>query len=85
MAMHKVKRAPFECPNCGAQVPGDALSCPECGSDDDTGWSEDTIYDGVDFPDPYGDEDPQESGGWTWIIIAGVLVIALVLVIAFTW
>ena len=36
----------FICPVCGADVPTDALACPECGSDEDTGWSEDTAYDG---------------------------------------
>ncbi len=40
----------FICPNCGAEVPIKALSCPECGSDDQTGWSEDTLYDGMDLP-----------------------------------
>lgn len=40
----------FICPNCGAEVPVKALSCPECGSDEKTGWSEDTMYDGLDFP-----------------------------------
>ncbi len=40
----------FICPNCGAEVPIKALSCPECGSDEKTGWSEDTMYDGLDLP-----------------------------------
>jgi hypothetical protein len=78
MAYHKVKRAPFECPNCGAEVPGGALSCPECGSDEETGWSEDTQYDGVDFPDPYGDEEPRDSSGWSWMLLVGVVLVAFV-------
>ena len=41
----------FICPNCGAEVPIKALSCPECGSDEKTGWSEDTMYDGLDLPE----------------------------------
>lgn len=41
----------FVCPNCGAEVPLRALACPECGSDEDTGWSEDTMYDGLDLPE----------------------------------
>jgi hypothetical protein len=40
----------FNCPNCEAEVPIKALSCPECGSDEKTGWSEDTMYDGLDIP-----------------------------------
>ena len=31
----------FICPFCGAQVPQGALACPECGSDEQTGWSDD--------------------------------------------
>ncbi len=41
----------FICPNCGTEVPIKALSCPECGSDEKTGWSEDTMYDGLDLPE----------------------------------
>lgn len=40
----------FICPNCDAEVPMKALSCPECGSDEQTGWSDDTMYDGMDLP-----------------------------------
>ncbi len=39
----------FICPNCDAEVPIKALSCPECGSDEKTGWSEDIMYDGIDL------------------------------------
>lgn len=41
----------FVCPNCGAEVTLKALACPECGSDEDTGWSEDTMYDALDLPE----------------------------------
>ena len=37
----------FNCPNCGEDVPIRAKSCPGCGSDENTGWSEDTMYDGI--------------------------------------
>ncbi len=40
----------FDCPNCGAEVPIKAKSCPDCGSDEKTGWSEDIMYDGLDLP-----------------------------------
>lgn len=40
----------FDCPNCGTEVPMKAKSCPDCGSDEKTGWSEDTMYDGLDLP-----------------------------------
>lgn len=45
-------RDTFPCPNCGADVPSGAPACPECGSDAKTGWSDNTIYDGLDLPDP---------------------------------
>ena len=41
----------FICPNCEAEVPSKALACPECGSDEKTGWSEDTMYDCLDIPE----------------------------------
>jgi uncharacterized membrane protein YvbJ len=50
----------FTCPVCGEQVRGDALACPSCGSDDETGWSEDTAYDGMDLP--IDDEWPVNRG-----------------------
>jgi uncharacterized membrane protein YvbJ len=44
----------FLCPNCGSEVPANAKACPECGSDEKTGWSEETSYDEADIPN---DED----------------------------
>ena len=34
----------FSCPHCGANVPQNARACPECGSDEDTGWSKEATY-----------------------------------------
>ena len=42
----------FICPACGAEVPANALACPECGADEKTGWSPNMIYDGTDIEDP---------------------------------
>jgi RNA polymerase subunit RPABC4/transcription elongation factor Spt4 len=42
----------FICPVCGAEVPAKAKACPECGSDEKTGWSDKTIYDGTGIEDP---------------------------------
>ncbi|MCB9496778.1 MAG: zinc ribbon domain-containing protein [Fibrobacteria bacterium] len=72
----------FVCPNCGAELPASAKFCPECGSDDRTGWSEDTYLDGVTLP---GEEDDVPPGTPTgtldrsrplWIAVA-VLLLAL--------
>ncbi len=41
----------FACPNCGAEVPSKARACPECGSDENTGWSEETMYDDLGLSD----------------------------------
>ena len=52
-------RARFEdCPECGARIRVGKLACPECGSDGETGWSEDglTGYSATDIPDTF-DED----------------------------
>ena len=40
----------FRCPHCHALIPLESRACPECGSDDQTGWSPNTMYDGLDLP-----------------------------------
>jgi hypothetical protein len=69
---------PDICPNCGADVPPGAKACPECGSCDKTGWSDQTTYDGLDLPDQEFDyaqfvrrefEGKDQRGwkpGWLW-------------------
>ena len=42
---------PDTCPNCGADVPRNAKTCPECGSCESTGWSEEAQVEGLDLPD----------------------------------
>ena len=56
---------PETCPNCGAEVPPKARDCPECGADEQTGWSEAARTDGLDLPDQnfdYGDFVKHEFG-----------------------
>lgn len=78
-------RRTFACPNCGEEVRAGALACPECGSDASTGWSEDTLYDGLDLPDPgYGPESPPRPRSrvpWTAIWIAMILLFVLAFVL----
>ena len=80
------------CPNCGAEVPTEAIACPECGSCEETGWSGKAKYDqiGVDYDDAFDYESfVQEEFGdgngksrakspmrWVWTIVA-ILLIAL--------
>jgi hypothetical protein len=35
-----VATPPETCPECGALVPRNARACPDCGADDQTGWSD---------------------------------------------
>ena len=84
---------PELCPNCGAEVPRNAKACPECGSDERTGWSETAKADALGLPDEnfdYDDFVKREFGGaktvprgihWFWWVIA-VLVLGAFL---FLW
>ena len=83
-----MSRGEFICPNCGAEVPGNAGACPECGSDKKTGWSDNTVYDGTGIEDPeefdYEDWKRREVEGrssrrtrkqwWWWVV--GVMILA---------
>ena len=89
----------FTCPNCGAEVPANATACPECGSDETTGWSDNTIYDGTDIDDPkefdYDDwkrrevdgRGPRRSGKqwFWWVVTIAILAIVLWLLVARLW
>ncbi|MGA2603096.1 MAG: zinc-ribbon domain-containing protein [Verrucomicrobiia bacterium] len=92
-------RDEFICPNCGAEVPANAKACPECGSDEKTGWSDDTIYDGTDIEDPeefdYDDWKRREVEGrgprrtgkrwFWWIVTLLILAVVLSLIVARLW
>jgi uncharacterized membrane protein YvbJ len=57
---------PEECPNCGAEVPRNAKACPECGSDESTGWSDRAHAENLGIPDDNFDHDKfvdEEFGG----------------------
>lgn len=75
------------CPNCGADMARNAKVCPECGSDEKTGWSDDADAGGLDLPDDEFNYDKfveNEFGGkkkivprgvhWFWWIVAVILV-----------
>ena len=82
--------APEICPNCGADVPRNAKTCPECGSCESTGWSEEAQVDSLDLPDEsfdYEDYVQREFGPkrrlprgispiW-WVITIGVVLALL--------
>jgi len=55
----------FVCPVCGALLPANAKVCRDCGSDDNTGWAENTYMDGIDLPfddDEYEEMKAREFG-----------------------
>jgi hypothetical protein len=85
----------MDCPNCGAPVPPKAKACPECGSDDETGWSEKAETDGLDLPDEefnyddfvsreFGKNEPKPRGiSWLWWVVGIVLVLAILALMFF--
>ncbi|MFQ5686180.1 MAG: zinc-ribbon domain-containing protein [Candidatus Scalindua sp.] len=73
----------FICPNCGAEVTVKALSCPECGSDEKTGWSEDTMYDGLDLP---AFEETRENSSKSMFQNKFLLyIVGIMTILAFIW
>ncbi len=82
--------SPEICPNCGAAVPRGTKACPECGSDEETGWSEAAETSGLDLPDEhfdyeefvrkeFGAKSPVPRGvHWFWWIIALLVAAGLV-------
>jgi uncharacterized membrane protein YvbJ len=75
------------CPHCGADLPPQAKACPECGSDEQTGWSEQARYDGLNLPDDDFDhadfvqrefgENPVKPRGIHWLWWATALLLVL--------
>jgi uncharacterized membrane protein YvbJ len=84
---------PDICPNCGAEVPPKAKACPECGSDEETGWSEEASASGLDLPEEkfsyddfikreFGTKSPVPRGiGWLWWIVA----VTVLLLFLYLW
>ena len=83
--------SPEICPNCGAEVPPKARACPQCGSDEKTGWSDDAQTSGLDLPDEkfdydeyvereFGNSPKPEGLSWFWWLVAVLLLVAIVLV-----
>jgi|GEM_PF-387490 len=69
----------FICPHCEAEVPIDASACPQCGSDERTGWSENTAYDGLDLHEE-GDAQTGPSATsrpWAKYLLVGLAAVTL--------
>jgi hypothetical protein len=81
---------PEICPVCGEVVPAKAKACPECGADEQTGWSDDAKADALGIPSENFDYDdyikrefqgekPKRKFGPIWIATA------LILLAIFAW
>jgi hypothetical protein len=80
--------APDQCPVCGADVPDGARACPECGSDEKTGWSDRAKYDSLGIPDDepfdyneftkreFGGAQPRRKNQALWISVAVAILFA---------
>ena len=65
--MARKRPRPVEsCPHCGALFPQGRAACPDCGSDERTGWKseEEISYASVEIPDTYDPEvwESKKSG-----------------------
>ena len=72
-------------------MPRNAKACPECGADEETGWSEEAKSQGLGLPDEHFDyedfvkreldqEGPAPRGiHWFWWVVAIAVMIGLVL------
>lgn len=66
---------PGDCPACGEEVERGAVACPHCGSCADTGWSDETAYDGLDLPSWQEEELPRRKESK---VLSGLLTLGLV-------
>jgi hypothetical protein len=88
--------SPEYCPNCGAEVPPNAVACRECGSDESTGWSERARASQPGIPDEefnYDEfireefdeaaENPAGARGtrWLWWMVALILLLFMVTIL----
>ena len=87
---------PEICPNCGADVPRNAKACPECGSCEETGWSEEAASSGLDLPDEnfdyddfvareFGEGQPRQRANAKLWFIVGIVVVVIFLILLFAW
>jgi hypothetical protein len=79
--MARNEPTPDECALCGADIPPRARACPECGADERTGWREQSIYDGLDLPEPDDTPASRRSGQLPWYWVVTIVTVLLLLVL----
>ena len=84
------KSAPESCPVCGEDVPRNALACPECGADHNSGWRVEADLndalgestDGFDYEEfvrnEFGNSMKSRGLSTIWWITALLLLLAMV-------
>ncbi len=85
--------APEYCPHCGAEVPDSARACPECGSDEQTGWSDrahaarlglpDDAFDYEEFVERELEGQPPRRRRWHWLWWPVALATATALILGY--
>ena len=91
-----MRMSPEYCPHCGAEVPANVKACPECGSDEKTGWSDRAHADRLGIPDEefnYDEFIKEEFGEkresrikpsgvkWPWWVVAIAVLLTLLTLI----
>ena len=73
------------CPHCGSLFPEGRLSCPECGSDADTGWKsqEEIDYYSVEIPEPCDTQVEERGAGHGSLVKKTVFFLLLAWLIIF--
>ena len=77
------------CLPCGGEMKRTAKACPHCGSDEQTGWSQDTYLDDIGLPDDddayeeirereFGGPSPKRPGRRLWIYVTAIVLLLLV-------
>lgn len=67
------------CPHCGAELKTGAKVCHNCGSDEETGWSDMTYLDGADW---IHEEWSPESESKEKKVNVGTIVLIVVIIVA---
>ena len=77
------------CPYCGECIPRNATACTHCGSDELTGWSDNTYLDGIDLDDEDDYDElrdrefsPEKRKIRLWqIVTAGILLVLFIIAV----